>query len=128
MISTRVERLRMTDANNDRLKKRLATLSANKAAPPKLEPKKAPPPAEKKRKSVRTPTFREGRVIYSGRHEVACIIKDLTEAGARIVLDGEAGLPPEVVLVISQSAAHRPATVVWQKQREVGLSFANGPK
>lgn len=117
----------MTDANDDRLKKRLATLSTNKAAPPKLESPKSPP-AEKKRKSERTPTFRAGRVIYSGRNEVACIIKDLTEAGARIVLDGEAGLPSEVTLVISQSAARRPATVAWQKEREVGLSFANAPK
>lgn len=119
----------MKDAKNDRLNKRLATLTSNKAAPPKLEPQKAPPPIEKKkRKRERTPTFRAGRVIFSGRNDVACIIKDMTEAGARIVLDGEAALPPEVILVISQSAARRPATVAWQKEREVGLSFANGPK
>lgn len=118
----------MADANNDRLKKRLATLSTNKAAPPTLESPKTPPADKKKRTRERTPTFRAGRVIYSGRNEIACIIKDLTEAGARIVLDGEAGLPPEVTLVISQSAARRPATVAWQKEREVGLSFAGGSR
>ncbi len=116
-----------TDADSERLHKRIAALAKNKIAAPSTESRTKPSSGEKERARERTPTFRAGRVVYSGKGEVGCIIRDMTDAGARIALDGEAGLPPEVTLVISQTAARRRATVVWQKNREVGLAFESGP-
>lgn len=111
------------DAADDRLKRRLASLAAAASSAPIAAEK---PKAAKKteRASARTLTYRMGRVIYSGKNELNCVIKDIGASGARIILDGEAALPPEVTLVISQTAARKKAKVVWQKEREVGLSFA----
>lgn len=110
------------DAGDDRLKRRLALLAAGKPAATAVA-EKPRAPRKKERASTRMPTYRIGRVIYSGKNELNCVIKDIGDAGARIILEGEAALPPVVTLVISQTAARKKATVVWQKEREVGLSF-----
>ncbi len=112
----------------DRLARRLSTLAA--AAPreaPKFRRAETPQaPGRKKRAKDRTPTFKTGRVIFSGRSEAPCVIKDLTDSGARIVLEGEAALPPQVTLVIAAIGSRKEARVIWQADREVGLSFAEG--
>ena len=109
----------------DRLAKRLSTLATMKssATPGFGRSKKTAASEKKKRAKDRTPTFRAGRVIFSGRSETPCVIKDLSDLGARIVLEGEASLPPLVTLVIATTGSRKEARVVWQDEREVGLSF-----
>jgi hypothetical protein len=120
---------RMDDKEKaDRLSKRLSTLATTK---PSLAPvfgrTSRPGPADKKKRAKdRTPTFKAGRVVFSGRSEAPCVIKDLSDSGARIVLEGEASLPPQVTLVIATTGSRKEASVVWQVDREVGLSFAEG--
>lgn len=109
----------------DRLAKRLSTLATAKSplTPTFGRTKKNEASEKKKRAKDRTPTFRAGRVIFSGRSEAPCVIKDLSDVGARIVLEGEASLPPLVTLVIATTGSRKAARVVWQDEREVGLSF-----
>ncbi len=116
------------DGEGDRLKRRLAALAATPQADPSAAGSAgAEKPASKKkpRAEARTPTWRLGRIIYGGQHEVACVIRDMTSSGAKAVLEGEAALPPDVTLVISQLGTRRKAIVVWQNDREVGLSFSD---
>lgn len=108
---------------NERLAKRIADLSASAAAGVDYSSAKR----EKDRACNRSPTFKPGRIIFSGRNEVPCIIKDMTADGARVILEGEAGLPPVVTLIVTQSASRRRARVAWQKEREAGLSFRDIP-
>ena len=108
------------DIKTDRPDNRRTKLTSAPPAAPSFGTKK-----KAKRAKERTPTFRAGRILYSGRNEIGCIVKDMTDTGARIVLDDDAGLSPEVTMVISQTAAKRAAKVAWQKDREVGLSFTN---
>ncbi|HNR75677.1 MAG TPA: hypothetical protein PKM48_01000, partial [Parvularculaceae bacterium] len=75
------------------------------------------------RNAERPPTFKVGRIIHSGASEIPCVIKDFTDIGARIVLEGEAALPEDVCLSIAQAGVRRIAKVIWQHGREAGLSF-----
>lgn len=111
-----------------RLAKRVSTLAAaaSRDAPKFGRAETPQAPGRKKRAKDRPPTFKTGRVIFSGRSEAPCVIKDLTDSGARIVLEGEAALPPQVTLVIATTGTRKEASVIWQADREVGLSFAAG--
>jgi hypothetical protein len=107
---------------DDKLRRRLASLSAtptaNASAPAPGKPSK-----KKERAAPRAATFRPGKIIFSGANEIPCIIKDITAKGARVVLEGEAALPPQVTLLMVQTAARQLAHVAWQKEREAGLTF-----
>ena len=112
-----------TNPIDDRLTRRLQTLSASKAETFGKASALASARKKTKRGSERQPTFKVGRIIYCGNNDIACVIKDFTDMGARIIVEGEAALPEDVVLSIAQAGIRRVAKVIWQHDREAGLSF-----
>jgi len=112
-----------TNADLERLTRRLEKVAHTKSAAPAFGVKKKQ--GATKRTKDRTPTFRAGRIIFSGRNEIGCVIRDLSETGARVALEGDVGLPERVILVISQTAARRKSKIIWRIDRELGLSFAD---
>jgi hypothetical protein len=75
------------------------------------------------RDAERQPTFRFGHVYIDGRTEIPCIIKDMSSKGARIVLEGDIGLPPIVLFKAESMSVTKRAAVIWQEDREAGLAF-----
>jgi len=51
---------------------------------------------------------------------------DLSEAGARVLLDWETPLPPEFEIRIPKRRLSRCARVVWSNGRDHGLKFVDG--
>jgi hypothetical protein len=108
--------------DKEKISRRLASLTAAK-------PVAAPPPPEKKRATLepreeRRPSFRFGKVILEDHSELRCVLKDFSASGARIVLEGAFTLSPVVTLKVDATGERRKASVVWQKEAEIGLSFA----
>ncbi|MFN3958621.1 MAG: PilZ domain-containing protein [Parvularculaceae bacterium] len=105
---------------DDLITKRVAALASAK-----------PPPAGAMEKSLRKKSrgqdrqtiFRFGRVINGRGEEYACILRDISDTGARVVFEGEPGLLPTVILKIELTGEIKRAKVVWQKGRDAGLSF-----
>lgn len=61
------------------------------------------------------------------RHE--CLIEDISETGARIVLPPGAALPKAVDLYLtSAGAVVRKSEVIWQTAHQAGLHFLNRPQ
>jgi hypothetical protein len=106
--------------SDERMSRRVAALATAK-------PPEAGAMAKSVRKKTRThdrqTTFRFGRVINGRGEEYACILRDLSDSGARVVFEGEPGLLPTVILRIELTGETRRAKVVWQKSREAGLAF-----
>ncbi len=56
----------------------------------------------------------------------ACAIADISETGARIVLESERELPDHFVLLLSRTgSARRLCRLVWRDGLMVGVEFAN---
>ena len=109
----------------DQLSKRLAAIKT--AKPVNWTP---PPPVKEQaehRDNQRTPSYRFARVVLPDRSEVKCIIKDVSPGGVKLVLEGANALPPRITLKIDQTGQTLKATVVWQKEEQVGLAFDKGP-
>jgi hypothetical protein len=66
------------------------------------------------------------RLIYDCRKRGAmdCMIRDLSEDGARIVLSDTVALPEVIELDIPQRELRRRARVVWRRNGEIGLCFS----
>ena len=77
-----------------------------------------------RRISRRNKSFPRGFVYVSRkRGGLACIIRDLSEKGARIVFSDTVMLPEMVDLYIPQREQMLRARVQWRRQDEIGLAF-----
>jgi hypothetical protein len=109
----------MSDTS-DRLGRRLSSLSRTRSD---YGGKGDAPRMRQRRDGERVPVFRFARIINASGEERACVLKDLSAAGARIGVDGALNLPEEIVLSIDQSVRRFHARVAWRRETEAGLFF-----
>ena len=77
-----------------------------------------------RRGSRRSKSFLRGFVYVSRkRGALACLIRDLSEKGARIVFSDTVTLPDVVDLYIPQRDQTLRARVEWRRNDEIGLGF-----
>lgn len=51
-----------------------------------------------------------------------CVIVDISQSGARLVVDTAIELPGEFLLMLSRNVSRR-CTLVWRSERKVGVRF-----
>jgi hypothetical protein len=77
-----------------------------------------------RRSARRAKSFLRGFVYVSRkRGALSCLIRDLSEKGARIIFSDEVTLPAEFELYIPQREQTLRAHVQWRKNDEIGLGF-----
>jgi PilZ domain len=77
-----------------------------------------------RRASRRQKSFLRGVVYFDKRRsETACLVRDLSEDGARIVLSQTITIPDIIELKIPQREQMLAARVEWRRADEAGLSF-----
>jgi hypothetical protein len=77
-----------------------------------------------RRGSRRSKSFLRGFVYVSRkRGALACLIRDLSEKGARIIFSDTVTLPDVVELYIPQREQTLRARVQWRRNDEIGLGF-----
>lgn len=78
-----------------------------------------------KRKRPRRQFHYTARII-AGKNTppVACSISDISEAGARLVLEHDCELPEKFVLLSTPNGqAHRQCRVIWRTGPNIGVEF-----
>jgi hypothetical protein len=77
-----------------------------------------------RRISRRSKSFLRGFVYVSKRRgALACLIRDLSEKGARIIFSDTVTLPDVIDLYIPQREQTLRARVQWRRDDEIGLGF-----
>ncbi len=57
-----------------------------------------------------------------------CIIADISESGARLVLDRDKELPERLILLLTEKeGARRSCRVIWRTGTTVGVEFVSDP-
>jgi len=80
-------------------------------------------PAEK-RKSARKKSFLRGKIAYDrGAHSFDCIIRDISDTGARIDLPLDQIVPKQFVLIDMRTGNAYEVEVKWRKRSQFGLTF-----
>ena len=81
---------------------------------------------EERRQVQRRRALKEAKVVLSDWAVIDCLIRDVSEAGARLEFSGATELPPEFRVLIFSSNLLYPAEVEWQRGLAAGVLFT-GP-
>jgi hypothetical protein len=77
-----------------------------------------------RRNSRRSKSFLRGFVYVSRRRgALACLVRDLSDKGARIIFTDHVSLPNVIDLYIPQREQTLRAQVQWRRNDEIGLAF-----
>jgi hypothetical protein len=80
-----------------------------------------------RRNATRNRSFLQGRIYYNHRRSsVDCLVRDVSEHGAKLVFPGAVSLPDVVELHVSNKADPQRARVQWRKGNEMGVAFGSG--
>jgi two-component system cell cycle response regulator len=83
---------------------------------------------DEKRKVPRRRVLKEGKIVYAdGLRVFDCTIRDISSAGARILIASTVGLPDTFQLYEKSSGLLYPATVAWRQSNSLGLQFVGPP-
>jgi hypothetical protein len=77
-----------------------------------------------RRSLSRQKSFLQGRIYYNNRRSsVDCLVRDVSDVGAKLVFAGAVTVPDVVELYLSNKEEVRRAKVEWRKGNETGVSF-----
>src|ERR1700686_574034 len=77
-----------------------------------------------RRNSVRKKSFLRGCLYFNKRRSaIDCLIRDMSDEGARIIFSDTVSVPDVVELYIPQKEQTLRAVVQWRRGEEIGLLF-----
>jgi hypothetical protein len=77
-----------------------------------------------RRISTRQKSFLQGRVYYNNRRSSAdCLVRDVSDAGARLVFSGPVSIPDVIEIYLSNKEEVRRAKIQWRRGNEMGVDF-----
>jgi hypothetical protein len=81
-----------------------------------------PPLRLERRLSPRRNTNIRAEIAFDGGRTLACIVKDISETGARIEVTS-VGLVPNWLMLLVPGHQPQSCRVVWRTLKEIGLQF-----
>jgi hypothetical protein len=77
-----------------------------------------------RRRIVRQKSFLRGMVYFNNRRSVAdCLIRDISQFGARLVFSDTVNTPDALDLYIPQKEQTLRSQVIWRQGQEAGVAF-----
>jgi hypothetical protein len=79
-----------------------------------------------RRSSARQKSFLQGRIYFNHRRSsVDCLIRDYSEAGARLKFSESVAVPEAIELYIPNKDEFHRSKVEWRNGNEMGISFTD---
>jgi hypothetical protein len=76
-----------------------------------------------RRTAQRHRVLKQGALAFSGGGGADCMVRNISESGARIEITSPFGLPASFTLVIATDHFLRPCHAVWSADRRIGVAF-----
>jgi hypothetical protein len=76
-----------------------------------------------RRKHPRTRVLKGAKIVLGSTSVVDCVVRDLTNAGARLRASNVVNLPKDVAITFDSGRTCRAGRVAWRKVEEAGLEF-----
>ncbi len=84
---------------------------------------------ESKRRNPRRRILKRAIIAYSGRHlTVECAVRDLSDAGARLMTTDHRQIPDSFELLIELDGFEADCEVVWRRSDSLGVRFVAPPR
>jgi hypothetical protein len=79
---------------------------------------------DERRSHKRRRTFKGGKMIFNKGLSVRdCIIRDLSDEGARLELTTPVGIPDQFEIIIAPDRVRRFCKTVWRSSNQIGVLF-----
>jgi len=79
---------------------------------------------ENQRKAARLRTLKSGKMVFNdGNSLVDCLVRDLSDTGAKLKVVTAIGVPDRFALLLEGETKGRPCTVVWRTATSIGVMF-----
>lgn len=79
-----------------------------------------------RRRAARQRSFLQGRLFYNGRrNSVDCVIRDISEIGARLQFSAAVTVPEALELYVPHKDQMHRVRVEWRHGEEMGVVFLN---
>ena len=76
------------------------------------------------RRSPRLRTFLGGKIVFQdGAYSYNCIVRDMSDAGARVEISGARLIPRRFFFLTSREVVAYESELIWRTQRMAGLKF-----
>lgn len=77
-----------------------------------------------RRQAPRTRVLKKGRIVFNQKRSVIdCTVRNLTSAGAMLIVKSLIGIPDRFDLRVDSDAASHAASVVWKRDNQLGVKF-----
>src|SRR5438874_143557 len=81
-------------------------------------------PMTERRRSERQRSLLKGWIDFNnGRSRLDCLVRDISEHGARLKIPGTIGLPEIVELYLASKKTRTKGRIAWRTFDEIGLKF-----
>ena len=89
----------------------------------KRDPKQFLDPANNRRASPRRRQYKAAKLVFNDNQSVVdCVVRDISDTGARVRVGGWFDCPERLVMKVSDGVSYS-AEVVWFQNHELGLRF-----
>jgi hypothetical protein len=77
------------------------------------------------RKYPRMRVLKSAKIVLGSTSILDCVVRDLTNGGARVKITNAVKLPEEVAITFDAGRTCRPCRVAWRRIDETGLQFTD---
>jgi hypothetical protein len=78
------------------------------------------------RRSSRRRTIKGGTILFGTTSAIDCVIRNLSETGAALEVESQAGIPDSFTLLIKPERIKRDCQVAWRSGKRIGVRFGKG--
>jgi hypothetical protein len=78
---------------------------------------------DEQRRSPRQRSFKGGTISFGTYPSVDCIIRNISDTGARLEVHGAAVIPDQFMLLIKPELLKRSCRVAWRDNQSIGVQF-----
>ncbi|MHB8886079.1 MAG: PilZ domain-containing protein [Methylovirgula sp.] len=79
---------------------------------------------QERRGEHRGRTYLGSRIAFNDRYAtVGCLVRNLSQNGAKLIFDRPCTVPSEFDLTIHQQGTSRRARLIWRREMEAGVAF-----
>jgi hypothetical protein len=76
-----------------------------------------------RRKYARFLALKNVKLIVGNSSIINCVVRNLTSAGARLIISNAANLPEKLAITFDRGQTARQCRIVWRTMNEMGVSF-----
>ncbi|MEY9106686.1 hypothetical protein ABH999_002882 [Bradyrhizobium yuanmingense] len=77
---------------------------------------------DERRDKARHRVLKAGTIEFGGG-AIDCTVRNLSDTGAALDVASPVGIPDHFTLFVQADGAHRTCTVVWRKEKRIGVRF-----